>query len=81
MNWILVTTVLNFQPVYADQDTCKLAAAELAKVYYQEVAACIPKPNAADESSARMDSMFEQFMSMVKEMQKLEQKPVDSTNK
>jgi hypothetical protein len=81
MQWILISSVLNWQPVYADQETCHLAAAELAKVYYQEVAACIPKPNAADESAVRMDSMFNQFLGMVKEMQKLEQKELDNTNK
>jgi hypothetical protein len=79
MNWILVTAVLNFQPVYADQETCQIAANELKKVYYQEVAACIPKPLAAGED--KMDRMFEQFMGMVKEMQKLENKPVDNSNK
>jgi hypothetical protein len=79
MNWILVTTVLNFQPVYADQDTCKLAAAELAKVYYQEVAACIPKPLAAGED--KMDRMFDQFMGMVKELQKMEKQELDNSSK
>ena len=45
MKWILLATVLDWQPVYDDQKTCQLAAEELKKVYYQEVAACIPKPS------------------------------------
>jgi hypothetical protein len=45
MKWILIAAVLDWQPVYTDQKTCQLAAEELKKVYYQEVAACIPKPD------------------------------------
>ena len=79
MQWILVASVLNWQPVYADQATCEVAKAELQKVYYQEVAACIPKPVAAGE--AKVDRMFEQFLNMVKELQAMEQKELDNSNK
>jgi hypothetical protein len=77
MEWILIASVLNWQPAYADQETCQLAAEELKKVYYQEVAACIPKPNDVEQKT---DRMFEQFMGMIKEMQKLDKKTVDNTS-
>ena len=77
MEWILIASVLNWQPAYSDQETCQLAAEELKKVYYQEVAACIPKPNDAEQKT---DRMFQQFMSMIEKMQKLEQNPVDNSN-
>ena len=79
MKWILVASVLNWQPAYDDQATCQLAAEELKKVYYQEVAACIPQPTAAGE--ARVDRMFDQFLNMVKELQKIEQQELDNSNK
>ena len=79
MKWILIASVLNWQPVYDDQKTCQLAAEELRKVYYQEVAACIPKPvgNAGDD---RMNSMFDRFMDMVQELQAIEQTEVDNSS-
>jgi hypothetical protein len=80
MKWILIASVLNWQPVYDTQETCQLAAEELKKVYYQEVAACIPKPSNAASSDEKVDRMFEKFMSMVKELQANEQKQVDKSN-
>jgi hypothetical protein len=80
MQWILVASVLNWQPVYADQETCQIAADELKKVYYQEVAACLPRPSQQNVND-NVDRMFEQFLGMVKELQKIEQKELDSTNK
>jgi hypothetical protein len=80
MKWILIAAVLDGQMVYNDQETCQLAAAELQKVYYQEVAACIPQPVQVTAED-RMNSMMNQFLEMVREMQKLEQKTVDNTNK
>ena len=80
MQWILVASVLNWQPVYADQETCQIAAEELRKVYYQEVAACLPRPSQQNVND-NVDRMFEQFLGMVKELQKMEQKELDSTNK
>ena len=77
MQWILIASVLNWQPVYADQATCQLAAEELKKVYYQEVAACLPRPT-QEKVGDNVDRMFEQFLSMVKELQKLDNKPVDN---
>ena len=74
MKWILIASVLNWQPVYDNQETCRLAAEELKKVYYQEVAACIPKPSNTAGGNENVDRMFEQFMNMVKELQTLEQK-------
>jgi hypothetical protein len=80
MKWILIASVLNWQPVYDDQKTCQLAAEELKKVYYQEVAACIPKPNTADETEEKVDRLFEQFMDMVRELQKIEQQELDNSS-
>jgi hypothetical protein len=80
MKWILIASVLNWQPVYDDQKTCLLAAEELKKVYYQEVAACIPKPSAADETEEKVDRLFEQFMDMVRELQKIEQQELDNSS-
>ena len=77
MQWILVASVLNWQPVYADQETCQLAAEELKKVYYQEVAACLPRPT-QENVNDNVDRMFEQFLGMVKELQAIEQKELDN---
>ena len=77
MKWILIASVLSWQPAYNDKETCQLAAEELKKVYYQEVAACIPKPNAADETEEKMDRMFEQFLGMVQELQQLQQEQIE----
>ena len=79
MKWILIASVLNWQPVYDDQATCQLAAEELRKVYYQEVAACLPRPS-QENVNDNVDRMFEQFMNMVKELQAIEQKEVDNGN-
>ena len=77
MQWILVASVLNWQPVYADQATCQIAAEELKKVYYQEVAACLPRPTQQNVND-NVDRMFEQFLDMVKELQAIEQKELDN---
>ena len=79
MKWILIASVLNWQPVYDDQATCQLAAEELKKVYYQEVAACLPRPS-QENVNDNVDRMFEQFLGMVKELQAIEQKEVDNGN-
>ena len=79
MKWILIASVLNWQPVYDDQATCQLAAEELKKVYYQEVAACLPRPS-QENVNDNVDRMFEQFLDMVKELQAIEQKEVDNGN-
>jgi hypothetical protein len=70
MKWILIASVLTWQPVYDSQETCQLAADELKKVYYQEVAACIPKP--VDENQEGMDRVFDQFYNMIERLQDLE---------
>ena len=72
MKWILIASVLNWQPVYDDQKTCQLAAEELKKVYYQEVAACIPKPNNTADAEEKGDRMFDQFLDMVYELQQMQ---------
>ena len=79
MKWILIASVLNWQPVYDDQATCQLAAEELKKVYYQEVAACLPRPS-QENVNDNVDRMFEQFLGMVKKLQAIEQKELDSSS-
>ena len=78
MQWILVASVLTWQPVYDTQETCQLAAEELKKVYYQEVAACLPRPT-QENVNDNVDRMFEQFLGMVKELQAIEQKELDKS--
>ena len=78
MQWILIASVLTWQPVYDTQETCQLAAEELKKVYYQEVAACLPRPT-QENVNDNVDRMFEQFLNMVKELQAIEQKELDSS--
>jgi hypothetical protein len=79
MKWILIASVLNWQPVYDDQKTCQLAAEELKKVYYQEVAACLPRPS-QEQVNTKVDRMFEQFLDMVKELQAIEQTELDNSS-
>lgn len=80
MKWILIASVLNWQPVYDDQKTCQLAAEELKKVYYQEVAACLPKPNNTAGGDEKVNLMFQSFMNMVKELQAIEQTELDNSS-
>ena len=79
MQWILIASVLNWQPVYDDQATCQVAADELKKVYYQEVAACLPRPS-QENVNDNVDRMFEQFLDMVKELKEIEQKELDNSS-
>ena len=79
MKWILIASVLNWQPVYDDQKTCQLAAEELKKVYYQEVAACLPRPS-QENVNDNVDRMFKQFLDMVKELQAIEQTELDNSS-
>ena len=79
MKWVLIASVLNWQPVYDDQKTCQLAAEELKKVYYQQVAACIPKPSST-AANDQVNNMFSQMMDMVKELQAIEPKQLDKSS-
>ena len=84
MKWILLATVLDWQPVYNDQETCQLAAEQLKKVYYQEVAACIPKPVTTPATGPKeylqMTDMFSKMLDMVKELQAIEPKELDKSS-
>ena len=81
MKWILLATVLDWQPVYNDQKTCELAAEQLKKVYYQEVAACIPKPmSTSAEEYLQMTDVFTKMLDMVKELQAIEPKELDKSS-
>ena len=79
MKWILLATVLDWQPVYNDQETCELAAEQLKKVYYQEVAACIPKP-VTTAANDQMTDVFAKMLDMVKELQSIEPKELDKSS-
>lgn len=79
MKWILLASVLDWQPVYDDQKTCQLAAEELKKVYYQQVAACIPKPSST-AANDQVNNMFSQMMDMVKQLQQIEQTELDNSS-
>ena len=79
MKWILLASVLDWQPVYDDQKTCQLAAEELKKVYYQQVAACIPKPSST-AANDQVNNMFSQMMDMVKQLQAIEQTELDNSS-
>jgi hypothetical protein len=79
MKWILLASVLDWQPVYDDQKTCQLAAEELKKVYYQQVAACIPKPSST-AANDQVNNMFSQMLDMVKELQAIEPKELDKSS-
>jgi len=83
MKWILLATVLDWQPVYNDQKTCELAAEQLneqlKKVYYQEVAACIPKP-VTTAANDQMTDVFAKMLDMVKELQAIEPKELDKSS-
>ena len=84
MKWILIASVISWQPVYDDQKTCQLAAEELKKVYYQEVAACIPKPETTAVTGAKeylqMTDVFSKMLDMVKELQAMEPKELDKSS-
>ena len=79
MKWILLATVLDWQPVYNDQKTCELAAEQLKKVYYQEVAACIPKP-VTTVANDQVTDVFAKMLDMVKELQAIEPKELDKSS-
>ncbi len=79
MKWILIASVISWQPVYDDQKTCELAAEQLKKVYYQEVAACIPKPTAT-AANDQMTDVFAKMLDMVKELQAIEPKELDKSS-
>jgi len=66
MKALLIVAALNMQMTYDDMSVCKQAQAELTKNSIQSI--CLPKGK-----DTRTDDMFNTFMEMIVEIQKLQQ--------
>ena len=66
MKALLIVAALNMQLTYDDMSICKQAQAELNKNSIESI--CIPKGK-----DTRTDDMFNTFMEMIVEIQKLQQ--------
>jgi len=66
MKALLIVAALNMQMTYDDMSVCKQAQAELTKNSIQSI--CIPKGR-----DTQTDDMFNTFMEMIVEIQKLQQ--------
>ena len=74
MKWILISAALNLQITYPDQNICNQA---LEQVKGQDMSAiCIPAGE--NKIDTQMDSIFSNFLSLVKELQKME---LENSNK
>ena len=68
MKWLLISVALNIQMTYPDQNVCNQA---LEQVKIQDMnAICIPKGE--DKMDSQMNSVFNNFLGLVKELQKME---------
>jgi|TARA_B100001996_G_scaffold90340_1_gene67067 hypothetical protein len=68
MKWLLISMALNLQVTYPDQKVCMTA---LEQVKTQDMAAiCIPAGE--DKIETQMNSVFTNFLGLVKELQKME---------
>ena len=68
MKWLLISVALNIQMTYPDQNVCNQA---LEQVKTQDMNAnCIPKGE--DKMDSQMNSVFNNFLGLVKELQKME---------
>ena len=66
MKALLIVAALNLQMTYDDMSVCRQAQAELNKNSIESI--CIPKGR-----DTRTDDMFNTFMEMIVEIQKLQQ--------
>jgi hypothetical protein len=66
MKALLIVAALNMQMTYDDMSVCKQAQAELTKNSIQSI--CLPKGK-----DTKTDDMFNTFMEMIVEIQKLQQ--------
>ena len=66
MKALLIVAALNMQMTYDDMSVCKQAQAELTKNNVNSI--CIPKGK-----DTKTDDMFNTFMEMIVEIQKLQQ--------
>ncbi len=74
MKWILISMALNLQVTYPDQKVCDQALEQVKK---QDMAAiCIPAGE--DKIETQMNSVFNNFLGLVKELQKME---LENSNK
>ena len=68
MKWLLISTVLHLQVTYPTEEVCNKA---LEQVRTQDMQAiCIPAGE--DKMKTQMDSVFTNFLNLVKELQKME---------
>jgi len=65
MKALLIVAALNMQMTYDDMSVCKQAQAELTKNSIQSI--CLPKGK-----DTKTDDMFNTFMEMIVEIQKLQ---------
>ena len=65
MKALLIVAALNMQMTYDDMSVCKQAQAELTKNSIESI--CLPKGK-----DTRTDDMFNTFMEMIVEIQKLQ---------
>jgi|GEM_PF-3325810 len=74
MKFLLIAAALNLQVVYGDLDTCNKASEAIKTAGHEAI--CIPKGEdfRFTEQSSQMDMMFDKFLNMIKELQKLETK-------
>tara|TARA_B100000035_G_scaffold312522_1_gene324164 strand:+ start:2644 stop:2874 length:231 start_codon:yes stop_codon:yes gene_type:complete len=74
MKWILISMALNLQVTYPDQKVCDQALEQVKK---QDMAAiCIPAGE--NKIDTQMNSIFNNFLNLVEELQKME---LENSNK
>ncbi len=74
MKFLLIAAALNLQVVYTDLNTCNQASEAIQKAGHEAI--CIPKGEdyKLQSDSSRIDMMFDKFLELVAELQKLEMK-------
>ena len=72
MKFLLIAAALNLQVVYTDLATCNQASEAIQKAGHE--ALCIPKGEDYRfiEKQSQVDMMFEKFLNLIKELNKLE---------
>ena len=72
MKFLLIAAALNLQVVYTDLNTCNQASEAIQKAGH--TASCIPKGEDYRfiEKTSQVDIMFEKFLKLIKELNKLE---------
>ena len=72
MKFLLIAAALNLQVVYTDLNTCNQASEAIQKAGLTAI--CIPKGEDYRfiEKTSQVDIMFEKFLKLIKELNKLE---------